>query len=345
MPRKLTFRHIETIRAVMLTGSVTGAATCLFVTQPAISHLIRDVEDILGFTLFDRRFGRVVPTARAELLFGEIERSFVSLDYLNDFSSRLRDGEQRIITFGAVPVASIALLPYVIRSYRESVAEDFFVVWSRSSEQVISMVSSQKADLGFALAIPPIPGVKSEVLAVFRALCLLPAGHRLKDVDIVRAGDLQGDLMITPSNDEGIVDATSEAFRSYGAPPAAIVECPAATAACAMVEAGIGFTLLDPVAAFPFRNSSIIVKPFEPPIRFEFRAYWLEARKPAFDRARILALARQRMGEIAADFPQAFSDVEDSDRRSHGGEAASTAIAPAPAGSTSRRAGQARSRR
>jgi DNA-binding transcriptional LysR family regulator len=339
MPRKLTFRHIETIRAIMLTGSVTGAATRLFVTQPAISHLIRDVEDILGFTLFDRRFGRLVPTARAELLFGEIERSFVSLDYLNDFSSRLRDGEQRIINFGAVPVASIALLPQVIRGYRESVAEDFFVVWSRSSEQVISMVSSQKADLGFALAIPPIPGVTSEVIAVFRALCLLPAGHRLKDFDIVTAGDLHGELMITPSNEEGIVDATGEAFRSYGAPPTAIVECPAATAACAMVEAGIGFTLLDPVAAFPFRNSSIIFKPFEPPILFEFRAYWLEARKPAFDRSRILVLARQRMAEIAAAFPQALSPLAPDRRRT---DDLTAAAAPVPAGSTSRRAGRAR---
>jgi DNA-binding transcriptional LysR family regulator len=342
MPRKLTFRHIETIRAVMLTGSVTGAAVRLFVTQPAISHLIRDVEDILGFALFDRRFGRLMPTARAELLFGEIERSFVSLDHLNDFSSRLRDGEQRTISFGAVPVASIALLPQIIRSYRETVAEDFFTVSSRSSEQVISMVSSQKVDLGFALAIPPIPGVKSDVLAVFRALCLLPAGHRLEDVDIVRAGDLQDDLMITPSNEEGIVDATSDAFGSDGSRPAAIVECPAATAACAMVEAGIGFTLLDPVAAFPFRKSSIVFKPFEPPILFEFRAYWLEARKPAFDRARILALARQRMSEIAAEFPQAASDPEECDRRSDG---VTATIAPDPAGSTSRRAGQAPSRR
>jgi DNA-binding transcriptional LysR family regulator len=345
VPRKLTFRHIEAIRAIMLTGSVTGAATRLYVTQPAISHLIRDVEAILGFTLFDRRFGRLVPTARAELLFGEIERSFVSLDYLNDFSSRLRDGEQRTINFGAVPVASIALLPHVIRSYRESVAADFFMVWSRSSEQVISMVSSQKVDLGFALAIPPIPGVQSDVLAVFRALCLLPAGHRLKDVDVVTASDLEGDRMIAPSNEEGILDATSEAFRSHGLPPTAIVECPAATAACAMVEAGVGFTLLDPVAAFPFRNSSIIFKPFEPPILFEFRAYWLEARKPIFDRTRVLALARQRMAEIAACFPPPLSGTGDGDRRLTVVSAASEASEPAHAGSTSRRAGQGRSRR
>jgi len=345
MPRKLTFRHIEAIRAIMLTGSVTGAATRLHVTQPAISHLIRDVEGILGFTLFDRRFGRLVATARAELLFSEIERSFVSLDYLNDFSSRLRDGEQRTINFGAVPVASIALLPHVIRSYRESIAADFFMVWSRSSEQVISMVSSQKVDLGFALAIPPIPGVHSEVLAVFRALCLLPAGHRLKNVPVVTAGDLQGDHMIAPSNEEGILDATSDAFRPYGMPPTAIVECPAATAACAMVETGIGFTLLDPVAAFPFRDSSIIFKPFEPPILFEFRAYWLEARKPVFDRTRVLALARQRMAEIAACFRQPSPDAEDGDRRLSVVSAAPAASEPGPAESTNRRAAQARSRR
>jgi DNA-binding transcriptional LysR family regulator len=304
MARKLTFRHIETIRAVMLTGSVTGAAARLCVTQPAISHLIRDVEEILGFALFDRRFGRLMPTARAQLLFGEIERSFVSLDHINDFSTRLRDGEQRTIVLSAVPVVSIALLPHVIRVYRESIAPDFFSVWSRSSEQVISMVSSQKADLGFALAIAPIPGVKSEIIAVFRAMCLLPAGHRLKDAEVVAAGDLRGDHIITPSNEEGIVDAMAATFRRCGPAPAPIVECPAATAACAMVEAGVGVTLLDPVAAFPFSTSSIIFKPFEPMIEFEFRAYWLDARKLSFDRNAIFALARERAAQIAAQFPQ-----------------------------------------
>jgi DNA-binding transcriptional LysR family regulator len=306
MRRRLTFRHIETIRAVMMTGSVTGAATRLFVTQPAISHLIREVEEILGFALFDRRFGRLTPTARAELLFGEIERSFVSLDYINDFSLRLRDGEQRTINFSAVPVASTALLPHVIRRYRETVAEDFFIVSSRSSEQVISMVSSQKADLGIALALPPIPGVKSDTLASFQALCLLPPAHRLQHAEVVTASDLRGDLMIAPSNEEGIVVATKDAFQSSGFTPTAIVECPAATAACAMVEAGIGFTLLDPVAAFPFRNSTIIFKPFEPSILFEFRGYWLDARQPTFDRSLVWEFARERISEIASHFPRAL---------------------------------------
>src|SRR5258708_16822715 len=87
----------------MLTGSVTGAATRLYVTQPAISHLIRDVEAILGFTLFDRRFGRLVPPARPGLLFGAIEPSFVSLDYLHHLSSPLPDAEPPTTNFAAVP--------------------------------------------------------------------------------------------------------------------------------------------------------------------------------------------------------------------------------------------------
>lgn len=301
--RKLTFRHIEAIRGVMQTGSVTGAAARLFVTQPAISHLIRDVEDILEFTLFDRRFGRLVPTTRADLLFQEIERSFVSLDAINDFSAQLRDGEGRIITFAAVPVMSIGLLPHVIKTYRSNIAEDFFRVQSGPSKAVISMISTQKADLGFALALPPIPGVESEILAVFPALCLLPHGHRLMTSDVVSASDLAGEAMIQPSPGEGILTAASEAFDRSNGQPIAVVECPAATAACAMVEAGLGFTLLDPVAAYPFRNGSIVFKPFDPPIMFEFRAYWLASRHCAFDRVKVLEIARQRLAAIAAGFP------------------------------------------
>ena len=110
MPGRLTCRHIEAIRAVMLTGSVTGAAASLHVTQPAISHLLREIDDLLQFSLFDRRAGRLIPTERAALLLDEIERSFIGLDGINDVCSRLRVVKQRTITVALVPVASASIL-------------------------------------------------------------------------------------------------------------------------------------------------------------------------------------------------------------------------------------------
>lgn len=243
-----------------------------------------------------------MPTRRADLLFEEIERYFHGIDAINDYCDRLRDTTQRTIAIAAVPVLSVALLPRVIRCYREAVHRDFFVIHSRATEQVVSWVSSQKVDLGFALQMAPIPGVKSEVIAQFRGLCLLPPGHRLEGHAVVTPADLEGVPMITLSHAEGVADLVARAFAPKAPLPQAVVECAMATAVCAMVEAGIGFTILDPVSAFPFRELHIIVKPFAPDILFAFCAYWLPARRLSFDRPRLLKLAHRHLAEIGAHF-------------------------------------------
>lgn len=287
---------------MMMTGSVTGAAARLFVTQPAISHLLRDAETILGFALFDRRFGRLVPTPKADLLFEEIERSFLGIDSINDFCGRLRDSGRRTITVAAVPVISVALLPLLIRSYREAIGPDFFVVHSRPTDVIVSWVGSQKVDLGLALDTIAIPGVASEVIGQFPALCLLPHDHRLAAHAVVTPADLRTERMITLSRSEGVAALVGRAFPPDAPLPEATVECAMATAVCAMVEAGIGFAILDPVSAFPFRSARIVIRPFVPETLFTFRAYWLTARKPSFDRARVVQIARQHLAAIGVHF-------------------------------------------
>ncbi|MBV8836561.1 MAG: LysR family transcriptional regulator, partial [Alphaproteobacteria bacterium] len=68
-------RQVEAFRAVMATGSVTLAATMMHVTQPAVSRLIRDLEFTLQLALFERRGNRLKPTAEANHLFAEVERT------------------------------------------------------------------------------------------------------------------------------------------------------------------------------------------------------------------------------------------------------------------------------
>ena len=58
----MNFSHVRAFKAVFELGTVTGAANYLHVTQPAISHLIAALEDDLGFQLFDRVKGRLLPT-------------------------------------------------------------------------------------------------------------------------------------------------------------------------------------------------------------------------------------------------------------------------------------------
>ncbi len=298
MAHKLTFRHIEVIRAVMLTGSVTGAAASLHVTQPAVSHLLREIDTLLQFPLFDRRAGRLIPTEQAAILFDEIERSFLGLDSINDVCLRLKVAGQRTITVALVPVASTAILPSVISGYRQSVSADFFLVDAVSNEQVLGQIATRKADFGIALETTPVPEVEGRLLMEFEARCLLPETHRLAGREIVRAADLDGMPMIEVPRADHLCNPIAQVFSQRSNPPVQVIECAGATAACAMVEAGLGFALLDPVAAYPFRQSRIWFARFEPCITFRFFAYWLGGKKHRFDPLSLYDLARQRCFEI-----------------------------------------------
>src|SRR5579875_2454335 len=61
-------RYIELFHAVLTTGSLTGAAKLLNISQPAASKALQHAEDQLGFPLFSRVRGRLQPTQQALLL-------------------------------------------------------------------------------------------------------------------------------------------------------------------------------------------------------------------------------------------------------------------------------------
>ena len=58
----MKFRQIEAFRFIMLRGTTAAAAAEMHISQPAVSRLLADLEDHLGFRLFERKKGRLLPT-------------------------------------------------------------------------------------------------------------------------------------------------------------------------------------------------------------------------------------------------------------------------------------------
>ena len=66
---QLTIRQVEVIRAVMMAGTIQGAAELLNVSAPGVSRLVKYSEESLGIRLFDRKGGLFVPAAEAASIF------------------------------------------------------------------------------------------------------------------------------------------------------------------------------------------------------------------------------------------------------------------------------------
>jgi len=297
---RLSFRHIETIHAVVLTGSVTGAAGRLHVTQPAVSNVLRDAEERLGYQLFDRRGGRLLPTPLADLLFEEIERSFTGLDAINDYCRQIQLSHRQRVSVACTPAFAATVFPFVARAHARTYPPVFFSIHSRDAHHVAALVHSRKADIGFALDVPPVPGVASEILGKLDLYCYLPSDHRLVAEPSLTAAQLREEPMIRLSRVEGVDDIVDQAFAVVGGPPVPAAECPAAITACAMVAAGMGFTLFDLLPMGLLGNSGVVALPFEPRCQLTYRAYWLDSQNSHFDPAPMVALAREALTHVLA---------------------------------------------
>lgn len=81
-----TLRQIEVIRAIMVTGTVGGAARLLNVSSPGISRVMKHAEPTLGMKLFSRRHGRYAPSPEARDIFAQVNAVYDKvgdLQYVN----------------------------------------------------------------------------------------------------------------------------------------------------------------------------------------------------------------------------------------------------------------------
>src|SRR5471032_3000145 len=86
---KLNLRQIEVFRAIMLSGSISGASKLLYVSQPAVSRLISYTEQRLGLMLFQRIKGRLYPTPEARRLFTEVNVVYQGVQRVNEVADDL----------------------------------------------------------------------------------------------------------------------------------------------------------------------------------------------------------------------------------------------------------------
>ena len=76
---ELEVRHLRLVQAVATLGSLTAAAGQLNLTQSALSHQLRDIEERLGTPLFLRRSRRMIATAAGQRLLATAARVLADL--------------------------------------------------------------------------------------------------------------------------------------------------------------------------------------------------------------------------------------------------------------------------
>ncbi|MGB4116377.1 MAG: LysR family transcriptional regulator [Polaromonas sp.] len=278
----MRLRHIEVFNAVMLTGSVSGAARLINVTQPAVSRTLQHAEIQLGFALFERVSGRLKATEEAQMLFPHIEKLFANLDEVQRFSVSLKarrgNNEFKVLTVLAL---SYEVFPRAMRLFREKYPDVVVHHEALHSPQIISSLVLQEADVGYVFSASSHPALTQEELAQRRVMCVVPKGMlspRIVKTGVVKLAQLAGLPLIALDGRDPLGVILSHTLRDSGADLKGVMYVQTYHVALALAHHGVGIALVESCTAASSDTARVDVLGLEPFMPVTIRALRATAR-------------------------------------------------------------------
>jgi DNA-binding transcriptional LysR family regulator len=266
--RSPSFRQLEALVAVLETGSVTRAAERMHISQPAISRLIASLEADIGYPMFRRAGGRIVPTAEAALLREEIRSALTAFDRVSRRALKLGSLTHGQLTVCAFPLLAATILPQLLSRFHIAHPEIPIVLNGMNSYRLLETVVTQSADFAISDLPPHANGVVGEYLCRYQAVCIVRPDHPFAALSCVPLMALAQEDFILLGEEDQKQPTVSRAFQDLGIELKYPVEVSLSASACAWVATAGGCSVVDPFSAGEWGGQLVRVKT-DPPIWFD----------------------------------------------------------------------------
>lgn len=264
----ITLRQIEIFHAVMTTGNLTEAAALLQTSQPTVSRELARFEKLIQLQLFDRLRGRLYPTVQGLRLFEEVQRSYYGLDRIKNAAAGIRQFQQAQLSIACLPVFSQSLLPAVCKPFVDRYPEVSFSVIPQESPLLEEWLSAQRHDLGLTENTLTPAGTERMTLMTLNEVCVLPAGHRLLAKSELTPHDFYAENFISLSSTDNYRQLLDALFNEQGIERRMVLETHSAASVCAMVKAGVGISIVNPLTALDYAGNGVHLRPFSVEVPF-----------------------------------------------------------------------------
>jgi DNA-binding transcriptional LysR family regulator len=265
----MRLRHLEVIWAVSRCRSMREAAIMLGVTQPSLSQSLKHAENLLGYELFSRERGRLIPTPELRAMMPDLERVFLSVGAIRSRSVNMRNDQSSEIRVAAIPALTSDWLAKATVRFRRRHPRAVIRIQSTTSREVVDAVLTHKADIGLVHGPIVDAGLHVTKLADNTIVAVLHRAHPLASQEEVSVRDLRSFDVISLGMGNMPGDLTSAAFRRANAAVPISVQLIASVSAIIFAREGAGVALIDSRTAETFAMEEVVVRPFVPRVTLE----------------------------------------------------------------------------
>lgn len=242
-------RHIRAFLAAARLGNFTRAAAELHVSQSAFTVQIKQLEDALGVTLFDRSKRRVALTSAARELVVPLERILVDVEAVVARTRQLAGLRRGIVSIAALPSVAAEVLPRAIQKFVELYPGIVVKVQDVVSEKLIEAVKQEQVDFGIGSRIRADRELKMAPLLIDRLFAFASKNHPIAKRASVTLKELAAFPLILTGKDSSVRELLERTLRRERLPITIAYETNYMSTAVGMARAGLGVAVLPEFAA------------------------------------------------------------------------------------------------
>lgn len=220
--------------------SISKTANKLYVSQPAISYSLKELENQLGYTLFYRNSKGIEPTLEAKELYGYISTAFNILNDAEEHIKNLNNLSIGCIRIGTPSHIGIFYLSRYIADFRKIYPGIKFEIICKSTADMVEMLETRKLDI--IVDTLPINSKKNVTKVTLSRLynCFAYNKNIMTDVHIKKVEDLKNYPLILPSATSSIRLKLDEYMEAQNTKLSPVLESWTTEMMLEMVRRGVG---------------------------------------------------------------------------------------------------------
>ena len=266
MSERPSIRQLEYLVALSETLNFRKAAERCYVSQPALSAQIKNLEELLGVRLFERDARRVLPTAVGIQVAAQAREVLGKCDELGAVAGSFGDPLAGRLRLGVIPTVAPYVLPRVLPAVRRRFPKLELLIREDRTSPLLEELGAGRIDLLLLALDVELGDVDTQLLFVEAFVFAAPAGHRLSRRKRISQNELDGERVLLLEDGHCLRESALEICRRGKAREVEDFRATSLGTLVQMVASGIGVTLL-PEMAVPVevRGAEIATVPFAPP--------------------------------------------------------------------------------
>jgi DNA-binding transcriptional LysR family regulator len=284
----MEIRHLRLFCTLAEELHFTRAAFLLKISQSALSHQIKQLEDELGTRLVERTNRRVKLSPAGEVFLVRATRLLEQMDQAVREASRVGQGELGSLAIGVVSTAVCSYLPEILVAFRRESPHLNIDVHEMEPGEQVEALRKETIDIGLLFLAIQDPAFDSVLISRERLIAAIPTGHVAAAHDKVRLRDLEAETFLIPRKQSvaGFHELVLDALRANGVMAPQLQPTRLLTTAASLVAGQLGVALVPESFRNHLRIRGCVYRDIAgPPVYADLIGLWRrEDKMPALQR-------------------------------------------------------------